>query len=500
MTDPEGPNPDEELPPSAPPKQQEAQPSDIGTTRRGFLKSTFLGALSAKQVAGLAVGGAAVAAGAAYGTKRAEGKVIDDLPVEISDDYKPFDQRNMVFSMTTSRILPDRFPEKTKAWEEAAQERGKKWGGQPWRLKGSFHHFFMETHDYWQDRPGWTQLDFAIEKASWHTSLALAGLHAAGAPNKGVFSWEQSDVEDVKYEFESKQQAAEAIKTAARLYGAARCGITHNDPRWNYEPLYDIETDSELSWDDFPFRPKTVIVMLVEMDYRGIRTSPSVLASAAAGQGYSEMTVVAGQVARFLRLLGYQAVGAGNDLAASVPYAMAAGLGQEGRHGALIAPGLGPRVRICKVFTDFDFVEFDKPRDFSVTSFCTHCKRCADSCPSQAILHDDERSFEPVYEGSDNPNYTATNSSGVLKWHNDMKKCFEFWTENGGDCGSCINACPYNKPDFWHHHMVDVMQPVMPGPVHWFMKEMDRVFGYGSVYDEEQVKAFWKTGKHMRGG
>jgi hypothetical protein len=32
------------------------------------------------------------------------------------------------------------------------------------------------------------------------------------------------------------------------------------------------------------------------------------------------------------------------------------------------------------------------------------------------------------------------------------------------------------------------------------MREMDIVFGYGTVSDPERVEAFWKSGKKMRGG
>ena len=42
------------------------------------------------------------------------GRAVEDLPVEISADHKPFDQRDMIFSFTTGEKLPDRMPERAE--------------------------------------------------------------------------------------------------------------------------------------------------------------------------------------------------------------------------------------------------------------------------------------------------------------------------------------------------------------------------------------------------
>ena len=184
----------------------------------------------------------------------------------------------------------------------------------------------------------------------------------------------------------------------------------------------------------------------------------------------------------------------GNDLGFSVAYAVAAGLGEVSRAGWLITRDLGPRVRICKIYTDFDFVEYDQPRDFSITNFCVECKNV--QMPVLLVpSHKNQNQLIPTYEGADDPEYSWNNHSGVLKWHSDSKKCYEFWVENEGSCSSCIAACPYNKPDFWHHDLVDTSNVVVPGPGHAFMREMDKVFGYGNVNDPELVKKFWKSGR-----
>jgi reductive dehalogenase len=352
-----------------------------------------------------------------------------------------------------------------------------------------------------RDEPGYTQLDRALGAAAWEANAQLAPGQQYGQPSSGILSWDQSDVAETQHEFTTKQEASLAIKSAARSLAATRCGITRRDRRWDYDPLYDIENERELSWEkDFPFEPKSVIVLCVEMDYEAMRTSPGWTSMGPAGEGYVMGVKVAGQIAKFLRALGYHAVGSMNDLGMNVPYAVAAGLGEGARNGSLIAPTIGPRHRLSKVYTDFDFVEYDQPRDFGVASFCANCKRCADSCPSDAISQADDPTWGPEYEGGDDPEYAYQGRPGVLKYHNDAKKCLKFWIDNDGGCSNCITSCPYNKPDFWHHRFVDMQNVIAPGPVHAFMREMDIAFGYGTVSDPERVKAFWKSGKKMRGG
>jgi hypothetical protein len=95
-------------------------------------------------------------------------------------------------------------------------------------------------------------------------------------PNTRMLPWDQSDVEKEQYQFKSKREAAWAIKSAARVWGAVRCGITKRDRRWDYDPLYDILNKRTLSWErDFPFEPKSVIVLLTPMDYDNIATAPA---------------------------------------------------------------------------------------------------------------------------------------------------------------------------------------------------------------------------------
>jgi hypothetical protein len=123
-----------------------------------------------------------------------------------------------------------------------------------------------------RDEPGYTQSDYALRSGSWFPSQRSG---PAAQPNSGARSWDQSDVADEQCQFDSKTEAAAAIKRAAELYGAAACGITRRDKRFDYDPIYDPINDKELPWEtDFPFEPKTVIVCLIEQDYIAILRPP----------------------------------------------------------------------------------------------------------------------------------------------------------------------------------------------------------------------------------
>lgn len=129
--------------------------------------------------------------------------------------------------------------------------------------------------------------------------------------------------------------------------------------------------------------------------------------------------------------------------------------------------------------------------------FCQNCKICAEKCPSQAITMDDEPGWGPTYENGEDPNYSWHHQRGVKKFYNDAKKCYKYWVDSGTDCAICLTACPWNKPDFWHHRLIDASNAYTGGPIHTFMKVMDELFGYGNVFDEQAALDFWKTGKDI---
>jgi epoxyqueuosine reductase len=432
--------------------QKKREPINDG--RRNFFKIGLAGA-----------GVAAAAAGGAFVLDRLEGKEHDDMPNPIDKKlFKPFNQKNAVLTRAAAGFDPE-LHKMVQGFEKSP----------------------------YQNVIGYTQLDRALAEGGWAVSMYMAPMQQHQIPSQGAYSYEQHHLVDTQFKFESKPAAAKAIKAAALLYGATRVGICRNDPRWNYSEMYSLIEKRPLTWEkDFPFKPKSVVVVACEMNYECMTTAPSWTETGTIAMGYSDVVKTTYSLAIFLRQLGYQAVPSCNSEGINPAYGVMAGLGEIGRNGALIAPEIGPRLRLGKIYTDFDFVEYDKPRSYGVMSFCQECKKCAQACPSKAITFDDDPGFHPTF--SKNPDDWFKNQVGIYKFYSNSEQCFRFWLKMDGDCGACITACPYNKPAFWHHRLVDAQNVISPGPVHKVMRVMDDVFGYGKTADPAAIKKWWENG------
>ena len=303
-----------------------------------------------------------------------------------------FDQKNEMF--------------KRRAWDEKILPYGKT----------------LYTQVKYQDKYGYRKLDYALRNASWNLEYGFG--YGTMRSDYGLYSW--TDVaEKAKRFIETGEPVTHTpdgntriIKKAARLLGADLVGICRAHPNLIYSHEYDL-FQAEHRPLDLPEGCTHAIVMVIEMDYDTMKYSPDAIAGTATGLGYSKMAFLTNLVAAFIRGLGYRAIPSGNDTGLSIPLAMAAGLGELGRNGLLITEKYGPRVRICKVFTDLPLLH-DTYRPFGVAPFCESCKKCADRCPSGAISHD-----EPTTQG---PSFS--NHSGVEKWYIDPERCFLFWVKN----------------------------------------------------------------------
>jgi len=151
-------------------------------------------------------------------------------------------------------------------------------------------------------------------------------------------------------------------------------------------------------------------------------------------------------------------------------------LGEYSRMGLLVTEEFGPRVRICKVFTDLP-LQYDSYRPFGVVEFCKTCKKCAIHCPSQAISMGDMTTEGP----------STCNHQGVLKWYIDPEKCYAFWARNRMDCTTCIRVCPFNQKAGWIHDLIRIIIR-RTRLFNRFFVWMDGITGHHKPYSSDR---FW---------
>lgn len=261
------------------------------------------------------------------------------------------------------------------------------------------------------------------------------------------------------------------VKDAARFFGANLVGICEVNPNWIYSHWGDFNAhfSGGLAEPGDPIEIqswfKYAVVVCIAMDYEKIKRSPAVEPSTFLA--YAQMAFVAVGLATFIRQLGFHAMPSGNDMAASIPLAIDAGLGELGRNGMLITEEFGPRVRIAKVFTDLP-LEIDRPVDLGVQHFCEACERCAEDCPSGAMMHGDR---------TDKP-WDESNNINVLKWPVKAMNCINWWDKNRNSCANCIRVCSFNKPKGWLHNTT---RKIIRNTEAFdrFLIWMDKVCGYG---------------------
>ncbi len=405
--------------------------------RRDFLKKSAI-------TTGAVVGGVALSGAAAkpmkldpqsIGTKVHKGKTIYDL-MEFNDDFEPFMSHNTIFERSN--------PEHEHA------------------VTAEMHGWFApKSHD----DLGNGILDSAL--------FSGAAINWGDTKQHYIFRPGMPNTVDGKPKtFKSPSEASYYVKAAAKFYKASAVGVCKYDENFMYTE--NIEAFKELG-----FKPKSVIVMLIQMDHEILRLYPRPTGMAGAALAYSNMAEVGSKLAQFLSALGYSSHSGGNDHGISVPLAISAGLGEGSRMGTLIHPELGSGFRIAKVYTEME-LEPNDPITFGVERFCNNCKKCADNCPGDAIT------FEPKAFADDS---NVSTRKGIKKWATDSEKCYVYWGVGGCDCGRCITSCPYFKYDNWIHRFAK-LAVVTPG-VQNVARYVDDLFGYGKLPTDDLYHEVW---------
>ena len=264
-----------------------------------------------------------------------------------------------------------------------------------------------------------------------HASFDLPDILGPHAKADPIQAEDRMDMDQAK--------ATNLVKNYVRHIGADMVGICRVNPLWVYSHRGEIHYGNWEEWgrelDDIP---PYAVVMLTEMNWDHVSSAPHTPSVAESAHDYGKGAYLGTLLARWFAHMGYTGVAQNtrNYDTLLVPLAVDAGLGEMGRHGYLVAPKYGARVRIFATLTDMPLVP-DKPVSLGVEEFCRKCKKCAESCPSKSI---------PLHE--------KTISNGIERWKLNEDTCFEFWAKAGTDCSICMAVCPFSRPDTFSHKIV----------------------------------------------
>lgn len=215
------------------------------------------------------------------------------------------------------------------------------------------------------------------------------------------------------------EELTKEVKNFALSHEADDVGIAPIDPTYVFAG-YTIEHP----W---------VIVLALAHNYERLREVPSDETNGVGvcdvGDQYARGTRSSYALANWIRSQGYHADPYPGPMAGAlllIPPAIAAGLGELGKHGSLISPRFGAGVRLAGVTTDMPLIP-TPPKHFGADEFCATCQICTQACPPGAIT----------------PNKQMVR--GIERWYVNFDKCIPYFAE-AASCGICIAECPWTRP------------------------------------------------------
>jgi ferredoxin len=224
-----------------------------------------------------------------------------------------------------------------------------------------------------------------------------------------------------------------ALRQLAASLGAADFGICDSTPDF----FYSVRGRGERYGRPVETVLPVTIVLAFEMDREKTAAAPSITETVEVARTYLDAAVCALAVREFIGQLGCQATAHidGESELILPPAAAAAGIGKIGRHGLLVHPEYGSRVRLSAVTTDLPLSPSPAPSSgassFDMVDFCEKCGACASFCPKGSI---------PA-------------GPADRLWQVDHESCYEGWKEFGSDCGVCLAVCPFSRTGKGGHTM-----------------------------------------------
>ena len=206
------------------------------------------------------------------------------------------------------------------------------------------------------------------------------------------------------------------IEQIAIEAGADMIGVARFDPSW----VYDTKKIPAF---------KNIIMLVVEQNYERMCHAPQQTAGAEVLSQYCRSLIAARSLTNWIRQQGWDAEPHSSPTPATftmIPAAIAAGIGELGKHGSMINRKYGANFRLAAVLTDLP-LKPSKPDVFGADAFCQSCRVCEEACPPQAIAADKQL------------------VRGATRWSVDFDKCQPFFNEHIG-CSICTTLCPWSLP------------------------------------------------------
>jgi ferredoxin len=230
---------------------------------------------------------------------------------------------------------------------------------------------------------------------------------------------ELTSVAEVRNDAPAEELAAE-LTAFALAHEADDVGIAPMDPLYVFE--------------GYTINEPWVVVLALAHNYERLKQVPSDETNGVGvcdvGDQYARGTRASYALANWIRSQGYNASaypGPSANALLLIPPAIAAGIGELGKHGSLISRHFGSGVRLAGVTTDMPLVA-SAPDRFGADEFCITCQICTRECPPGAIVEQKQL------------------VRGVERWYVDFDKCIPYFTE-AASCGICIAVCPWTRPN-----------------------------------------------------
>jgi len=192
-----------------------------------------------------------------------------------------------------------------------------------------------------------------------------------------------------------------------------------------------VELPHDLIFQDYGVFFENAVILAMEMNKDDIDKATSQATLNMVFETYDDLGKAANEITEFLRDHGYAAQ-ADHPLGGLVlfpPLAQKAGIGWVGKHGLLISPEFGPRLRLAAVYTNITNLPFvDSNPHGWIEDYCKTCRICVQECPPEAILDESE-----------------SHDTGRVT-HISQQECFEYFAQYYG-CSICVKVCPFSNPN-----------------------------------------------------